>query len=84
MAAFEGLLFSTFEITKITNLFFQTLHALLPEMNCCRFNQLDGHPAISLTKRTILLRDRIDGRKELIDYEDTSSTEMEREPWYNQ
>ena len=32
-----------------------------------------------LNSETILLRDRIDGRKELIDYEDTASTEKWRE-----
>ena len=48
-----------------------------------RFSQLDGHPAISPTpdidSETILLQNRIDGREEVIDYEDTASTENWRE-----
>ena len=89
MAAFEGLLKLNFiEITHEPEFNLQTKRGtatrfIARDELLDRFNQLDGHPAIFLTpeldSETVLLRNRIDGRKELIDYEDTSSTEKWRE-----
>ena len=82
MAAFEGLLTLNFiEITHEPEFNLQTKRGtdtrfIARDELLDRFNQLDRHPAISiahdLDSETILLRNRIDGRKELIDYEDTS------------
>ena len=45
--------------------------------------ELEGHPTISLKKdnniETAILRDTIDGRRTLIDYEDTRFTEEYRD-----
>ena len=89
MAAFEGLLNLNFiEITHEPEFNLQTKRGtatrfIARDELLDRFSQLDGHPAISITpyldSETILLRNTIDGRKELIDYEDTASTEKWRE-----
>ena len=89
MAAFEGLLNLNFiEITHEPEFNLQTKRGtatrfIARDELLDRFSQLDGHPAISLTpdfdSETIILRNSIDGRKELIDYEDTASTEKWRE-----
>lgn len=47
-----------------------------------RLQELDGHPAISIkpdfNAETIILRDKVDGRKVLQEYEDTPATERHR------
>ena len=47
-----------------------------------RLHNLEGHPAITLKKSSdfeaILLRDRIDGHRELIEYDDTAQSEKYR------
>ena len=48
-----------------------------------RFVELDGHPAINApvheAAETIILRDKVNGRRVLKDYEDTPATERYRE-----
>ena len=82
MATFEGLLKLNFiEITHELQSDLQTMKGtairfIARDELLDRLNQLDGHPAISLTpdlnSETILLRDRIDGDKERIQWTERS------------
>ena len=89
MAVFDGLLKLGFvEVTKegyFDRIIYQgkTTRFVARDELLERLQELDGHPAISikpdLDAETIILRDKIGGKKVLQEYEDTPTTERYRE-----
>ena len=88
IAVFDGLLRIGFiEITKLGHfdrVTYQgnTTRFVARDELLERLQELEGHPAISIkpdfNAETIILRDKVDGRKVLQEYEDTPATERHR------
>ena len=88
IAVFDGLLRIGFiEITKLDHfdrVTYQgnTTRFVARDELLERLQELEGHPAISIkpdfNAETIILRDKVDGRKVLQEYEDTPATERHR------
>ena len=92
MAAFDGLLKLGFvEITQKSYFDRESLEGGLTRIIAAdelkeRLDELQGNPAIAigpdLSRETILLRDRIDGHRVLVEYEDTANTDKYRQNLY--
>lgn len=92
MAAFEGLVKLGFvEITQKGHYDGESLEGGLTLIIAAdelkeRLDELQGNPAIAmgpdLSRETILLRNRIDGHRVLVDYEDTDNTDKYRQNLY--
>ena len=92
MAAFDGLVKLGFvEITQKGYFDRETSEGELTRIIAAgelkeRLDEVSGHPAIAiepdLSRETILLRNKIDGQRVLVDYDDTASTDRYRQNLY--